>query len=213
MTWPHPIFTETFANKKDIFYICGMAFPHPIFTECFANKKDIPNTASETHREARVFVTYSGSPINHFQGTTLRLKKLNEAIFGKDAGIIITPQMIRKWNTTYLSTHSDEDLRKVRGIVTGNEENVFQEHYNLETYALIRDATLALRKEHHKDGGGVKKLSKLVSPQIADGLRQEAIEEFEAQAARRFNVTKIDQSSKTSPIDSYTRAMLKDSIS
>ena len=159
-----------------------------------------------------MFVSTTGQPINHTQGNTLRLHRLNEAIFGTGTGILITPQMIRKWNTTYLSSHVDEGVRQVRGVATGNSTAVFEEHYNLEVYSQLRDATEALRSAHHGGGKEIKKLSQLVGQQIADGLRQEAEDEAFVETARKVTVSKIDQSSKTTPIDEYTRTMLMDSI-
>ncbi len=179
----------------------------------FANKHDIPSTASQNHQDARVFVTYTGQPINNTQGNTLRLHRLNEAVFGRSAGIIITPQMIRKWNTTFLSRHPDADIRNVRGVATGHSDFVFEEHYNLETYAQMRDATLELRQEHYKDCQTTRKLSEMVGINIAIQLKAEVEAEAQAQVARKIAQSKLDQTSKTTPIDGFTRSNIKLAIS
>ena len=166
----------------------------------FAGRKKLPEAAG-VGENANVFVTSTGSAIKHYAG--LRFYRLNEAIFGKAAGIILTPQMFRKWNTTYLSTHADEGIRQARGPATGNTEGVFEEHYNVETYARIRDATLNLRGDHQNNEIYVQTLSKLVNTTLANDLRKERDIQDLLDAQRKLVKTKEDDTS--SPLSPYLK--------
>ncbi len=173
----------------------------------FHKKHDVPCYASENHDDARVFVTHSGQPINLYQGNILHLCNLNEAIFGSKAGIIVTPKMLNKWNKIYLSTHEAKGIRQLRYDINGYNNAIFEEHYNIKTYCLIRDATLALIIKQDAEQEVVKKLSKFLTIQVGIGLRKEAIEESEAQAA--CMITRMHHSSWKNPIDKFSKSMLK----
>ena len=91
--------------------------------------------------------------------SSFRLKMFNRVVFGSDAEIVLTPQHLRKFNTTYLNEHPDERIRSIRGAATGNSDQTFNEYYNLTRQAQIMDALLASLRRHRTDTAPAVSLS------------------------------------------------------
>ena len=63
----------------------------------------------------------------------------------------ITPQDLRKWNTTFLNHHPDPCVQAIRGTVTGNSDTVFNQTYNLSRTQAIVDGYMACFRRHRAD--------------------------------------------------------------
>ena len=77
-----------------------------------------------------------------------KLNLFNSAVYGDNNQMVVTPQDLRSWNTTYLSNHEDEDIRAMRGTVTGNSDIIFNRHYNLGRRAGILNALITSLNYH-----------------------------------------------------------------
>ena len=83
--------------------------------------------------------------------SNFRLRLFNRAVHGTESSCLITPQMLRKWNTTYLHHHEEQSVRVMRGAATGNTDAVFKDHYDLTRQAGIVNALLASLNRHRNE--------------------------------------------------------------
>ena len=60
-----------------------------------------------------IFLSSTGKDPGPTSG--FRLKIFNKAVFDREGEIVITPQNLRKFNTTYLNQHPDNRVRSARG--------------------------------------------------------------------------------------------------
>ena len=82
-----------------------------------------------------------------------KLVILNKAVFGEKAKTHVTPQQLRKWNTTYLDHHPDSAVSAMRGAATGNTDKVYQQYYNLARQQGVLDALRASHLRHNDEDG------------------------------------------------------------
>ena len=146
----------------------GKTNSHMVFShEAFKQVLDFLLVRDSYFRQVLPDVTLNGSSPIFLSSTgkapgptsSFRLKTFNKAVLGKEAGIVFTPQRLRKFNTTYLNEHPDERVRAIRGAATGNTDQVFNEHYNLTRQAQIMEALLASLRRHRTDEAPAQLLS------------------------------------------------------
>ena len=80
-----------------------------------------------------------------------KLTILNKAVFGENSPMYVTPQQIRKWNTTYLENHPDANIAAMRGEATGNSDAVYNQYYNLARQSGVLEAHLATLDCHRDE--------------------------------------------------------------
>ena len=130
-----------------------------------------------------------------------KLKIFNKTVLGKNAGIVLTPQNLRKFNTTYLNEHPDERIRDVRGAATGNTDRVFNEHYNLTRRAQIMDALLESLRRHRPNEASAVPLS-----QEHDQRREKEESAIkEARKAAMLLPDGVDSTSKQRPVHRHLK--------
>ena len=101
-------------------------------------RQNMPEIVDRIDGASPVFLNSKGKGT---EGTSnFRLNLLNRAVYGERTEIILTPQSLRSWNTTYLNEHEDEVVRSMRGPATGNTQVVFDVYYNVNRRAGIQRA-------------------------------------------------------------------------
>ena len=116
----------------------------------------------------------------------------------------VTPQDLRKWNTTYLSQHPEEKVRAVRGTATGNTDSVFDEHYDLARKMTIVNALMACHELHENKDSDVFWSEDLDARRRSD---QKAIER--ANEAVLLQASGVDLTSKVRPVHKHLRGQFR----
>ena len=106
------------------------------------------------HGTCPIFLTAKGKGPK--ETSSFKLAIFNRAVFGDNSGMHVTPQQLRKWNTTFLENHPDASVAAMRGEATGNSDKVFKEHYNLARQSGVLEALLATFRRHRNEEAPVQ---------------------------------------------------------
>lgn len=112
-------------------------------------RQNMPDIVCRIEGGCHVFLNSVGTSPS--ETSNFRLNLFNRAVYGDSTEIVVTPQMLRSWNSTFLHNHPDAHVRSMRGAATGNTENVFEQHYNLTRQAGVMKAMLTTLKHHNSD--------------------------------------------------------------
>ena len=195
----------------------GGKIGHMVFShEGFKQVLDFLLVRDAYFREAMPEVTLNGNSAIFLSSTgkapgptsSFRMKIFNKAVLRKGAGVVITPQRLRKFNTTYLNEHGDERIRAARGAATGNTDQTFNDHYNLTRQAQIMDALLESLRCHRTNEASALPLS-----QEHDQRRErdEAAIKAASMAAMRLP-DGVDLTSKQRPVHRHLRHKFQEQL-
>ena len=158
------------------------------------------NKPADGFPEDEPFFPNSKGKLSERRPSDFRLTAFNRAVYGEQSDIIVTPQDLRKWNTTFLAMHPDPEVSGTRGLATGNTEPVFREHYDLTRRARVMD-TLMTSFRRHNEGESEPSWSQ----DFEDARKQlkEAIEE--ANDAVLYKPDGVDLTSRGQPVHRHLR--------
>ena len=139
--------------------------------------------------------------------SNFKLKMFNKACFGQDAGLKVTPQGLRKWNTTYLAQHNDETVRRMRGAATGNSEMVYDRHYNLGRQKDTVHCLLASGQRHRSDDSTPK-----LSQEHERRKRKDQETLRKAKEDLRLKSHGVDQTSQRMPVHQHLKEQFKEEL-
>ena len=139
--------------------------------------------------------------------SNFKLKMFNKACFGQDAGLKVTPQGLRKWNTTYLAQHNDETVRRMRGAATGNSEMVYDRHYNLGRQKDTVHCLLASGQPHRSDDSTPK-----LSQEHERRKRKDQETLRKAKEDLRLKSHGVDQTSQRMPVHQHLKEQFKEEL-
>ena len=125
-------------------------------------------------------------------------------MYGEHSTVSVTPQDLRKWNTTYLSEHPDDKVRAMRAEATGNTNSVFEQHYDLTRQAKIVGALMTCL-QRHTDKTQHLSWNKDIEQQRR--IDQRAIEK--ANEAVMFQPEWVDLTSRAKPVHRHLRNMFR----
>ena len=183
----HQLLTDFLLVREHYF---GLHPPH--------DKTDIEGTCP-------MFLNSKGTdppPTSNF-----KLKMFNKGCFGEKAGLKVTPQGLRKWNTTYLAQHNDERVRRMRGAATGNSEMVYDRHYNLGRQHDTMHCLLASGQRHRSEDSTPRPSQEHEQRKQKD---QEALKR--AKEELRFNADGIDLTSQRVPVHRHLKEQFKEEL-
>ena len=146
------------------------------------------------------FFPNSKGILSEKKSSDFRLVAFNRAIYGEESNIVVTPQDLRKWNTTFLAMHPDPKVNSVRGQATGNTEAVYTEYYDLTRRRRVMDSMLTCLHHHNKEEVDVT-----LSQDFTDARNQlkEAIQE--ANEAVLYKPDGVDLTSRGKPVHRHLR--------
>jgi hypothetical protein len=148
--------------------------------------------------QSSIFLNCKGRPPR--ATSDFKLNILNKAVFGDNRDLYVTPQNLRKWNTTYLSKHPDMNVRAMRGVVTGNNEIVFDAHYDLTKRGNILEA-LKTSLQHHQ-----KQDEQAVWSEENEARKERDLKAIcEANDALLLQSSGVDMTSKKRPVHAHLR--------
>ena len=136
-----------------------------------------------------------------------KLVILNKAVFGEKSRTHVTPQQLRKWNTTYLDNHPDAEVVAMRGEATGNTDKVYQQHYNLARQQGVLHALLASHNQHIDEDGPVQ-----LSQEHDERQKQDKMAIDEANTVLFFKEDGTDLTSKSKPIHRHLRKQFQEEL-
>ena len=139
--------------------------------------------------------------------SNFKLKMFNKTCFGENAGLKVTPQGLRKWNTTNLAQHKEERVRRMRGAATGNSETVYDRHYNLTKQADNLHCLLASGQRHLSEDSTPRPSQEHEQRKQKD---QEALKR--AKEGLRFNADGIDLTSQRMPVHQHLKEQFKNEL-
>ena len=139
--------------------------------------------------------------------SNFKLKMFNKACFGVDAGLKVTSQDLRKWNTTYLAQHTDERVRRMRGAATGNSETVFDRHYNLNRQEDNMHCLLASGQRHRSEDSTPK-----LSQEHEQRKRRDEETLRKAKEGLRFKSHGVDLTSQRLPVHQHLKEQFKEEL-
>ena len=164
-----------------------------------------PNGKASIEGNCPIFLNSRGTdppPTSNF-----KLKMFNKACFGENAGLRVTPQGLRKWNTTYLAQHKEERVRRMRGAATGNSETVYDRHYNLTKQADNLHCLLASGQRHLSEDSTPRLSQEHVQRKEKD---QEALKR--TKEGLQFNACGIDLTSQRMPVHEHLKEQFKEEL-
>ena len=132
----------------------------------------------------------------------------NKAVFGENSPIHVTPQQLRKWNTTYLENHPDANVAAMRGDATGNTDAVFQQYYNLARMSGVLEALLATFR-CHRDG---EEAPVQWSQEHNERRQKDKMAMEEANRALFYKEDGTDLTSRSKPIHRHLRHQFKEEL-
>lgn len=136
--------------------------------------------------------------------SSFKLNMLSKVVFGDGARRRITPQHIRKWNSTYLSQHPDPNVRLWRGPVTGNKDLIFERHYNLARQHMILKTLQVCRLRHRQEDTSIGWSEDFEKLRSSD---KSAI--IAANEALLFREEGVDLTSRKKPVHRHNRTRFR----
>ena len=140
--------------------------------------------------------------------SNFRLRLFNKAVHGADSSSSTTPQMLRKWNTTYLHHHKEERVRDMRAAATGNTESVFKQFYDLTRTQGIVIALLASLNRHRSEDGSVQSHSQ----EIEQRKRRDEAAIEKANEEMLLQQEGVDLTSHTHPVHPHLRFEFREEL-
>ena len=155
--------------------------------------------------DSNIFLNCRGNPVYNVDLTTF-----NEVVFGKEECGRVTPQMLRSYNTTFISHHPDPAVRDARAIATGNTDAVFMHHYNTEFLNYVVEVTKELRLHHNVDTRVKKPID---GKMVRNMIKDEEDEEDEVRRMMGIASCKIDRTDSNKPTDKTDKYLFKSILS
>ena len=140
--------------------------------------------------------------------SNFRLRLFNKAVHGPNSSSSTTPQMLRKWNTTYLHHHKEERVREMRAAATGNNEGVFRQYYDLTRTQGIVKALLASLHRHRSEDDNIQSHSQEVEQRKR---RDEAAIE-KANEEMLIQQEGVDLTSHTHPVHPHLKLEFREEL-
>ena len=140
--------------------------------------------------------------------SNFRLRLFNKAVHGPNSSSSTTPQMLRKWNTTYLHHHKEERVREMRAAATGNNEGVFRQYYDLTRTQGIVKALLASLHRHRSEDDSIQSHSQEVEQRKR---RDEAAIE-KANEEMLIQQEGVDLTSHTHPVHPHLKLEFREEL-
>ena len=169
-------------------------------------RQNVPEMVDRIHGGSPVFLNSKGKGP---EGTSnFRLNLLNRAVYGERTEIILTPQSLRSWNTTYLNEHEDEVVRSMRGPATGNTQVVFDVYYNVNRRAGIQRAMEASINFHQS--GEATRVS--FSQESEDRRRKDQNELDKENDALLSVPDGVDITSRRRPVPTYLKRQFREEL-
>lgn len=194
--------TETYRFLQDLLVIRDS-----YFSSC-PGKLSTKPTEWWKEGDCGIFLSNTGQDVG--SGNMIRMNLFNEVVLGKGVPMLITSQMIRASNSTFVHNHEDPTIRTAREAITGNTEIVFQHHYNLSVMSSMVSATIAMHCHHHGE------LNQEQSPVVGKELNHQLMREFHEQADTKREAinaaTSIDKTSISRPTAPNLRERFKKAI-
>ena len=150
------------------------------------------------------FFPNSKGNLSERKPSDFRLMAFNRAVYGEQSDIVVTPQDLRKWNTTFLAMHPDPKVSGARGPATGNTEPVFRDHYDLTRRARVMDSLMACWNHHNKEEIEASFSQDFEEARIK---LKEAIEE--ANEAVLYRPDGVDLTSRGKPVHCHLRNLFR----
>ena len=164
-----------------------------------------PEGRKDLEGNCPIFLTPKGKDPR--ETSDFKLTIFNKAVFGDRPGKDVTPQQLRKWNTTYLNNHPDAKVAAMRGEATGNSDSVFQLYYNLAKQQGVLDAHLASHTRHNDEDSDVQWSQEHDERRKRD---QMAIDEANTMLLCKEDGT--DLTSKSKPVHPHLRKQFQDEL-
>ena len=153
--------------------------------------------------DTEIFIKASG---NASKTSDLILNHFNLAVYGDGTEVRITPQLLRKWNTTWIKNHPVPEISAMRGAVTGNSDRIFDGHYDLKRIANFKE-TLLENLHYHRGNDISFNLQWTGEDQARRDRERQAIEE--ADFAAMMEEEAVDHTRKKHPIAVFNRLRFK----
>ena len=168
-------------------------------------RQNKPEEKKDLQGSCAMFLTAKGKDpkeTSHF-----KLTIFNKAVFGETSSKHVTPQQLRKWNTTFLKNHPDASVAAMRGEATGNTDKVFKEHYNLARQSGVLEALLATFRQHRDHEAPVQ-----LSQDHDERRKKDKAAMEEANLVMLYKEDGTDLTSKSHPIHRHLRQKFKEEL-
>ena len=137
-----------------------------------------------------------------------KLTLMNKAVFGeKSKKTHVTPQQLRKWNTTYIDHHPDAEVSAMRGAATGNSDKVYQQYYNMARDQGLVDALWASHTRHNDEDGALQ-----LSQEHDERQKEDQMAIDEANTVLFYKEDGTDLTSKSKPVHRHLRKKFQEEL-
>ena len=167
--------------------------------------KNKPDDGKDVQGTCAIFLNAKGKDPR--ETSDFKLNLLNKAVFGEGGKEHVTPQQLRKWNTTFLHNHPDAQVAASRGDATGNSNEVFQESYNVTRQSGVFEALLVTLRLHRDQDACVEWSQEHNERQQHDRAAME-----EANAAMLFREDGADLTSSGKPVHRHLRKQFEEEL-
>ena len=161
----------------------------------------------EKHLQGNCSIFLSAKGKDPRETSDFKLAILNKAVFGENSTMHVTPQQLRKWNTTFLKNHPDAKVAAMRGEATGNTDAVFNQYYNLARQSGVLEALLATFRRHLDEEASVQWSQEHDERRKNDKLAME-----EANLAMLYKEDGTDLTSRSKPVHRHLRHQFKEEL-
>ena len=169
-------------------------------------KNNPPEAGKTLQGTCPIFLSAKGKEPR--ETSDFKLTILNKAVFGeKSKKMNVTPQDLRKWNTTYLDHHPDSEVSANRGAATGNNEKTYQTYYNIAREQGLVHALWASHTRHNDEDGPLQ-----LSQEHDERQRQDHMAIDEANTVLFYKEDGTDLTSKTKPVHRHLRKQFQEEL-
>ena len=161
-------------------------------------RQKMPLLLSRIEGNSSIFLNSKGQEPR--STSDFKLTTFNRVVYGENSQVAMTPQDLRKWNSTFLSQHPDSRVRDLRGTVTGNSDVVFERHYNLSRQAGVLDTLLTSLRRHRTEENPA-----VWTSQDDERRKRDAQIIEDANQAVLFQADGIDRTSHKHPVHCHLR--------